>query len=411
MTSTTTDTVDLETLDIFDLSWWRQGTPHELFARLRREAPVRWNRFPDGSGCWVLTRHREIAAVSRDTATFSSHEGGIFIHPDQVVPLELTRNLLLYMDPPRHTKYRLLLQKAFTPHTIRQMEDDIRAQVLATLAALDGHPRFDFVEAVAVPIPLRVLTALMGVPEQDVARFYEWTEQIEQASRAPEPAAAVGVFGEMAGYLHEQIARQSEEGASESLVMKLRSAEVEGQQLSDPEILVFFALLSFAGNDTTRNTLANGMHALLEHPDQLEALSQDPELIPGAVEEILRWTSVVRWFKRTATRDTVIAGQAIAKGEPIVMWYPSGSFDEALFEEPYRFDIRRSRNDHMAFGGGGRHFCLGAGLARAELCIALEEITGRLGGLQLAGEVERLPSSWANGLVRLPVAVDDAIEP
>jgi len=395
--------VNLDEIDIIDAKWFADGTPHELFARMRAEAPVRWNPLPDGSGCWSVTRHEDVSAVSRDTATFSSNKAGIFLHPDQVVPLDLTRNLLLYMDPPQHTKYRKILQKAFTPHTVTALEDGIRERVVKTIDKIVEAGSCDFVDDIAVPIPLGVLTELMGVPEEDIPQFFHWTEEIEAAQRSDIPNAASEVFVEMAGYLHAQIERQAAEGNDDTLVMKLRAAEVDGEKLTDPEILVFFGLLAFAGNDTTRNTLANGMHALLQHPDQLQALVDDPELIPGAVEEILRYASVVRWFVRTATADTELGGQQIAEGDRVVMWYASASFDDTVIDDPTTFDIRREKPDHKAFGGGGRHFCLGAGLARAELRIALEEITTRMKDLQLAGDVERIPSSWANALVKLPV--------
>jgi len=403
MTAIETTDIDLAQIDLFDMRWHADGPPHELFARMRAEAPIRWNPLPDGTGCWSVTRHADVSAISRDTATFSSYKAGIFLHPDQVVGLDLTRNLLLYMDPPQHTKYRLILQKAFTPHTVAALEGMIRERVTKTLDAFAASGSCDFVEAVAVPIPLGMLTSLMGVPDEDIPQFFHWTELIEAASRAAEPAAAAGVFIEMAGYLHGQIERQVAEGVADSLVMKLRAAEVEGERLTDPEILVFFGLLAFAGNDTTRNTLATGMHTLLQHPEQLQELVDDPSLIPAAVEEILRYTSVVQWFNRTATTDTELGGQAIAEGDRVVMWYTSASRDEDVFEDPQTFDIHRVKPEHKAFGGGGRHFCLGAGLARAELRIALEEVTRRLQGIELAGDVERLPSTWAHGLTSLPV--------
>jgi cytochrome P450 len=186
--------------------------------------------------------------------------------------------------------------------------------------------------------------------------------------------------------------------------MRLRAAEVDGQKLDDSEILVFFGLLMFAGNDTTRNTAASGMHALLEHPDQFAELVADPSLIPDAVEEILRWTSVVNWFARTAKEDVELGGQQIAAGDKVVMWYTSASRDEAVFDDPDRFDIHRGSPDHKAFGGGGRHFCLGAGLARLELRVLLEEVVRRMPDLAASGEPERLPSNWANMLTSLPVA-------
>ena len=212
----------------------------------------------------------------------------------------------------------------------------------------------------------------------------------------------------MSAYLHEQIERQTAEQVADSLVMRLRNAVVDGDKLNDLEILTFLGLLAFAGNDTTRNTMSTGMLALLEHPEALEELRANPALIPDAVEEILRWTTVIQWFKRTATRDTELAGEEIHEGDRVILWYGSGSRDENVFAHADRFDIHRGHNEHMAFGGGGRHFCLGASLARLELRLMLEETLSRLQDLELAGEVERLPSNWAHGLVHLPVTFKPA---
>jgi cytochrome P450 len=399
----TPEQVDLATVDLTDAIWHADGPPHELFARLRAEDPVHRNPLPDGTFCWSVTRHADISAISRDTETFSSHRAGIFLQPDQVVPLELNRNLLLFKDPPEHTKYRLILQKAFTPHTVAALEDAVRARVTKTLDRIIEQGTADFVDDVAIPIPLGVLTELMGVPEEDIPKFAEWTEAIEHATRVPEPNAASATFVEMAGYLHGQIERQVAEGVEDSLVMRLRAAEVDGQQLTDPEILVFFGLLAFAGNDTTRNTTATGMLALLQHPEAWAELCADPSLVAGAIEEVLRWTTVVQWFNRTATKDTEIAGQPIAEGDRVLMWYASASRDEDAVEDPQTFDIHRVTPDHKAVGGGGRHFCLGAGLARLELKVIFEELTRRMPDIALAGDVERLPSSWAHGLSKMPV--------
>lgn len=395
--------VDLAEVDLMDPRWFADGPPHALFARMRREAPVRWNELPDGSGFWSLTRHADIAAVSRDYKTWSSWRRGIFLNPDQVVPLDLTRNLLLYKDPPEHTKYRAILQKAFTPHTVAKLEGEVRAIVTHTLDEVIERGSCDFAGDVAVPVPLTVLAALMGLPSRDIPKLYEWTEQIEEAQRSPEPAAASAVFVEMAGYLDEQIQRQAARGSEESLVMQLRAAEVDGQKLDDSEILVFFGLLVFAGNDTTRNTAAAGMRALLEHPEQLRTLVEDSSRIPAAIEEILRWTSVVNWFVRTAKVDTEISGQPIAEGDRVVMWYSSGSRDEEVFDEPQRFDVARFKPDHQAFGGGGRHFCLGAGLARLELRVVFEEVLRRMPDIALAGHPHVLASNWAHMVDGLPV--------
>lgn len=398
-----TPDLDLATVDLTDLSWHADGPPHELFARLRAEAPVHRNPLPDGSFCWSVTRHADVSAISRDTETFSSYRAGVFLHPDQVVPLALTRNLLLYKDPPEHTKYRLILQKAFTPHTVAALQDAVRARVTKTLDRIIEQGSADFVEDVAIPVPLGVLTELMGVPDEDIAKFAAWTDAIEHAQRSPEPAAASETFVEMAGYLHGQVERQAAEGLEDSLVMRLRAAEVDGNKLDDAEILVFFGLLAFAGNDTTRNTTATGMYALLQNPDAWAELVADPSLIPAAIEEILRYTTVVQFFNRTATKDTEIAGQPIAEGDRVLMWYASASRDEQVFEDPQTFDIHRVKPDHKAFGGGGRHFCLGAGLARLELRVIFEELVRRMPDLALDGEIERLPSPWAHALTKMPV--------
>jgi cholest-4-en-3-one 26-monooxygenase len=402
-TPVTHEQVDLAEVDLMDPQLHTDGPPHALLARVRREAPVRWNPLPDGTGFWSLTKHEHVTQVSKDPGTFSSYKGGIFLHPDQVVPLDLNRNLLLYKDPPEHTKYRLILQKAFTPHTVAKLEDAVRARFTKIIDDVIEAGECDFVRDIAVPGPLGVLCELMGLPDEDIPRLFHWTEKIEEGQRAPEPNAASETFVEMAGYLYEQIERQKAEGQEDTLVMRLRAAEVDGQKLDDSEILVFFGLLVFAGNDTTRNTQAHGMHVLLEHPEQLAQLRADPGLIPQAIEEMLRYTSVVQWFARTATKDTELGGQAIAEGDRVVMWYTSASRDEDVYEDPDRFDIHRTKQDHKAFGGGGRHFCLGAGLARLELKVVLEEVLRRMDGLEAAGAPERLPSSWANMVTSLPV--------
>ncbi len=340
--------------------------------------------------------------MSRDCETYSNYEGGIFLNPDQVNPLEVNRNLLLFKDPPEHTKYRQILQTAFVPHSVRKLEPQIRALITRTIDAVIEAGACDFVKDIAVPVPLGVLAELMGLPEDDTPKLKRWTQEIEEAQISEESAAALPTLGEMSAYLMEQITAQTEAGA-DSLVTTLRTAEVDGQKLTDMEILVFFALLVFAGNDTTRNTASGGILALLEHPDQWRMLCERPELIPQAVEEILRYTSVVNYFARTATKDTELNGQRIAKGDKVVLWYASASRDEAVRDDPDRFDITRQELAHRAFGGGGRHFCLGAGLARLELRILFEELIRRMPDLRRAGPIERLHSSWANALTALPV--------
>ncbi len=319
------------------------------------------------------------------------------------------------MDPPQHTKYRKILQTAFVPNSVAKLEPMVREIVTAVLdaAEVDASPdgveggglEGDFATDVAVPIPLRVLARLMGLPATDLPQLEDWVARIEDSQRSPEPEAGTPVMIEMSGYLAEQIAAQRKRGddGSESLVMKLVEAEVDGESLTETEILLFFGLLVFAGNDTTRNTMSSGMLALLEHPDQLELLRAEPKRIPAAVEEILRWTSVVNYFCRTATENTELSGCPIHEGEKVMLWYPAGSRDPAVNDDPQRFDVTREDAKHMAFGGGGRHFCLGAGLARLELRIAFEEILRRWGEIRLAGEPQRVRSNWASAITSLPI--------
>lgn len=391
--------------DLLDPDRFAAGPPFELLDELREGGPAESGHGPTGTRLVSVCSYADIESISKDPGTWSSWEGGIFPHPDQVEPLDLARNLLLYMDPPQHTKYRKILQTAFVPNSVSKLEPMIREIVSAVLDAATGDGdggSCDFAADVAVPIPLRILARLMGLPEEDLPRLEEWVARIEAAQRSTEPEAALDVITEMAPYLLDQITRQRDEGA-ESLVTTLVAAEVDGESLTDIEILVFFALLVFAGNDTTRNTMSGGMLALLEHPDQLELLRDEPERIPAAVEEILRWTSVVNYFCRTAKEDTEVSGCPVHKGEKVMIWYPAGSRDPEVNDDPQRFDITRDDAKHMAFGGGGRHFCLGAGLARLELRVAFEEILGRWGDIRLAGEPQRVRSNWASVLTSLPI--------
>jgi cholest-4-en-3-one 26-monooxygenase len=378
------------------------GVPHALFDELRSQSPQPSGVSQQGERMVSVCRHADIAAISRDPATFSSARAGIFPNKDQVNALEVNRNLLLFMDPPEHTKYRKILQTAFVPNSVNKLEDGIRATFTELLDGVIDIGRCDFVTDIAVPYPLTVLSDLMGLPREDLPQLEDWIDRIEAAQISGVSNEAAPVLGEMTPYLLEQIQRQTAEGG-DSLVTKLASAEVDGERLTELEILVFFALLVFAGNDTTRNTLSGGMRALLEHPDQLELLRAEPERIPGAVEEILRWTSVVNYFCRTATEDTEVAGCPVHEGEKVMIWYAAGSRDPEANPDPQRFDVTREEVAHMAFGGGGRHFCLGAGLARLELRIALEEILDRLADIELHGEPERLRSNWANALTSLPI--------
>jgi methyl-branched lipid omega-hydroxylase len=393
--------VDLDRIDLSDPDVFSGGPPHELFARMRRETPVHWNDSADGEGFWSLTRAADIRAVSRDPETWSSAVGGVFIREDVPIPVELMRLIMLGMDPPLHTRHRMLVQKVFTPHTVNRQEDLIRARVNALIDRVCERGECDFVEELAVELPLQTIAEILGVPQEDRGRLFEWTNRIEAAhtDHTPDGLAA---FGEMGEYLAALIAERRE-ARSDDLISALMDAEVEGERLNDLEITSFFGLLMFAGNDTTRNTASGGLLALLEHPDQRRALSLDPQSLPGAIEEILRWVTPVMWFSRTATRDAVLRDVEIREGQKLVLWYASGSRDEELVSDPMEFDVTRPGVEHQAFGGGGRHFCLGASLARLQLRVLFGELLRRLPDVELAGAPVRLRSNWVNGLTSLPI--------
>ena len=396
-------TRESEGVDVMDLLRYEQGPPHELFARMRAEAPVCWNRTQDGTGFWSVTGHEEIAHVSKHPELFSNAAEGIFLHRDQAIPLDINRDNLIYMDPPRHAAYRKIVATVFTPRTVSALEDVVRRLSTTLLDAAVAKERFDWVADVAVPLPLGVLVSLMALPEEDATQLHTWTEMLGESCRVPEPAAGLSVLPEMGAYLQAQVERQLEAGMEDSLVMRLHRARVDGEQLTETEIINFFSLLTFAGNDTVRNTAAAGMNLFLDHPDQWRLLCENPELIGSAVEEVLRCTSVVQYFRRTALTDVELGGRHIAAGDPLILWYTSGSRDESVYSSPDVFDITRTTHDHMAFGGGGRHFCLGAGLARLELRVLFEETIRRLPDIARDGAISREPSSWAHIIDRLPM--------
>jgi methyl-branched lipid omega-hydroxylase len=398
--STAATDIDLDSVDLMDPELFADGPPHELFARMRAEAPVLWSNLPDGDGFWSLTKAQDIAAISKDSATYSSARNGVFISEEMPLPVDVVRAVVLGKDPPEHTKYRVIVQKVMTPRMINALEDKIRDRVTRLLDAVCEQGSCDVVRDISVELPLQTIAELLGVPQEDRMQLFEWTNQIEEATQGH--ADGMQAFGEIAMYLAGLIA-QRKENPGDDLVTLLINAEVDGEQLNDLELTAFFALLMFAGNDTTRNTSSGGVLALIEHPDQYAKLREDPELIPNAVEEILRWVTPVMWFRRTPTTDVEIRGVPIKEGAKVVIWYASGSRDEEVVEDPMRFDVTRDKVDHQAFGGGGRHFCIGSSLARLQLRILFEELTRRVPDMELAGPPQRQGSNWVSSLVSLPI--------
>jgi cholest-4-en-3-one 26-monooxygenase len=382
------------------------GPPHTLFVRLRREAPVCWNVMADGAGFWSITRAADIAAVSRENDRFSSWLGGTMIRDDAVMPVEIWRQAMINMDPPQHTKFRDLVSQVFTPRRVAEQAPQIRRTLRGLLDELGDLREFDLVERIAVPLPLMVIADVLGVPRADHYLLFDWNARIagfDDARLRRTPDDGLRALAELIGYLSEWISHPGKH-AQRGLVGDLLNAELDGRRLLVPEIAGLFSLLMVAGNETTRHTYSGGMAALLEHPEQARVLLRQPEHIPNAVEEMLRWVSAVLHFRRTATCDTELGGVPIAAGEKVVLWYVSANRDEAVFDAPHTFDVTRPRNRHQAFGGGGRHFCLGAVLAKLELEIMLEETLVRFPSLELASAPLRFRSALFNALAALPVA-------
>jgi cytochrome P450 len=397
---------------VLERKHWIDGPPHELFKRMREECPVHWTsevtEFPAAAGFWSVTTAEDIHTVSRDWQTYSSEVGGV-VAINEVFPIELARAMFIGMDPPKHDRLKALFQAGFTPRRIAAHEDAIREIVVRVLERLEGRETCDLVTDVAQPAVSRVIGSFMGISEEDDRA---WAELMNTALAASDPDytpdGIENVEEVIQKAIEEVFARcrtmiaERRENPTDDLTSVLVHAEIEGDKLEEHEIVMGFFLLVAAGNDSTRSTYVSSMRALMEDPDQRQLVLDDPSLIPGVVEESLRMFPAFAHFRRTATEDTVLNGQEIKKGEKVVMWYPSSNRDETRYEDPDRFDVLRNP-DHQAFGAGGRHFCLGASLARLELKILLEETLARYPNMTLAGKPTWVESAFLNQLKTLPV--------
>lgn len=377
------------------------GDPHPTFARLRREAPVAWC---DEPGFWAVSRHRDVLEASTDPATFCSGRGVLL--QDIGAQLPETPGALLYYDPPDHTRYRRLVQPAFAPSRIDARAPAVRDRARRLLDAVEPGDTTDVVAAVAVPLPIQVIADLIGIPEEDWERFYVWSDAfIAAADGGPNQSPEVlEATSEAMSYLLS-IVGERRHTPRDDLVSHLALLELDGDALTDEELLMFLVQLLVAGNETTRNLISAGLIALAHRPDQWHRLVDDPTLIPSAVEELLRWTSPVVSFLRTATRDTELGGNLIAEGDHLLLLYASANRDPDEFGPTADLlDVGRTPNHHLAFGFGA-HYCLGARLARLEARVLLEELVGRYDRLEPAGPVERVPSTVIAGVARAPVVL------
>jgi cholest-4-en-3-one 26-monooxygenase len=399
-------TIALDDIDIAGHDVYTAGVPHDLFTRLRHEAPVFRHRATEPeqpASFWVVTRHADVIKVSRAFDRYSSAAKGCLLI-DGREDLEIAR-MLIDLDPPEHTRQRSRVNKVFTPRALRTLDGHYREVSGRLIDDALAAGTFDFVTQVAAELPLIAIAELMGIPLDDRHKVFDWSNRMV-GSNDPEygdPASrdAEAAMAELYVYA-AQLAGQRKLDPRDDIITKLLTAEGD-DALSDDEFNLFVLLLAVAGNETTRNAISHGMLALIEHPDSWRALQEDGALLDNAIEEILRWASPVMQFRRTATGDVELHGQQIAEGEPVVMYYISANRDEEVFADPFRFDITRSPNPHIAFGGGGHHFCLGANLARLEMRILFEELLQRIGTIESAGEVAHLRSNFINGIKHLPV--------
>ncbi len=400
---------NLDDIWMIERPLWVEGPPHELFARMRSECPVHWSggvsEFPAEHGFWSVTRADDIHMVSRDWRTYSSEIGGV-VAVMTVFPLELSQAMFIGMDPPKHDRLKKLFQAGFTPKRIAAHEPRIRAIVTEVLDRLEGRETCDLVTEVAQPAVARVIGSFMGTPpEDDEAWAHLMNSMLGASDPDLNPEGPEGLLNkdipELFARCQELIAHRREQ-PTDDLTSILVHAEIDGQKLEEHEIVMGFFLLVAAGNDSTKATYCSGMQALMEHPDQRRLLIEDPSLIPSAVEESLRMFPAFAHFRRTATEDTELGGTKIRKGEKVIMWYVSSNRDETRYEDPHRFDVTRNP-EHQAFGAGGRHFCLGAALARLELKILFEETVARYPNMQLAGKPLYAESAFINQLKTLPV--------
>ena len=392
-------------VDIYDPDLYVNGPIHEIFAQLRRDDPVHWQEMPDEPGYWAVLKHSDVAHVARNPRIFSAEEQGVILENPPPAQLERSRNMLLMMDPPRHSGYRKPLAESFKAKVIGGLEGRVRSickEVMNSAAKADD---VEFCHDVAGLVPSQVVGELVGIPKGDWPQIRLWAEQAT-SSQDPELAGPDSYTDQgmvdMAMYAISFAERRRAEPPREDLASLILAGNFGDGPMSDIEFGSFFVQLVVAGNDTTKTMLSSGVLALLQHPEQLAELRGDPSLIPGAVEEVLRWANPLHYFRRTATADTEIRGVPIRRGDKVAMCYTSANRDEDVFADAQRFDIHRRPNPHLSFGIA-QHFCLGVHLARLEGRVFLEELLATFPTLETNGEPQRIRSNLNNGLKRLPL--------
>ena len=387
------------------------GYPHEIWTKLRREAPVYWWDQTEGTPFWAITKHADIMAISKQPELFVSGPRLVISHMPEA-KLEFTPPpTLIQLDPPKHGAFRQMVSKRFTPRALKKIHDPIEQigrEIVEALVKDKDHGECDFVKEVSAPLPIAVIAWLLGVPRSDWHLLFDWTNRVigsgdpefqkegETASETAQ-AAMTELFTYFAALVEEK-----KKKLDDNLISLFTQLEYEGKKLEVMDVLAWCFIIVIAGNETTRNGTTGGMLAFVQHPDQLWKLQRQPELLAPAVEEVVRWSSPIIHFARTATADTEIRGQAIREGETVGLFYASANRDEEVFENPFSFQIDRNPNRHIGFGVG-EHFCLGAHLARLEMQVAYKYLLPRIEEIELAGPVERLHSALVGGVKKLPI--------
>ncbi|HEY4927797.1 MAG TPA: cytochrome P450 [Acidimicrobiales bacterium] len=397
--------VDFADINLLDTTVFAKRVPHEWFAFLRQNAPVWWQEEEDGPGFWAVTTLAEATQVNRDYEHFSSARQATYLWDLAEDDLAQQQLIMLNMDPPLHTRYRRLVNKGFTPRMINQLHERIHAATDDIIDSVIETGSADFVTDIAAELPLVVIAELLGVPNEDRHRMFDWSNRMI-GSDDPEyqTAGEVAQVASMELYAYaSELFGQKRVDPHDDLMSVLTQVEIEGEQLSSFELELFFLLLTVAGNETTRNLISGAMATFFDHPDQWELLRKDRTLLPSAVEEMLRFVTPVMNFRRQTTAEFELGGQKIKADSKVVFFHISANRDELAFESPQTFDITRNPNPHMAFGAGGPHFCLGANLARMEIRVMFEHLLDRMPEMELAGDVQRLQSAFISGVKHIPI--------
>jgi len=387
-------------IDLCSATSFANGQPVEMYRWLRENDPVHWHREPDGRGFWAVTRYDDIREISRQAGVFSNR-WGMTLYDIPEADLEVTRHMLMFQDPPMHTAYRRLIAHDFIPRAASALRRDVDVLSTRIVDEVIEQGECEFVADIAGKLPSYFVAQLMGIPLADGVRLYELTETMHSAEASESERATARQ--EMMSYAADVFAMKRKTPADD-LATELVNAQLDDAPLSDLDLTLYFLLIINAGGDTTRNLMAGGMLALLEHPSERALLRDDVgATLPTAVEEMLRYLSPVVYMRRTATSDIEMHGKRICAGDKVLLYYPSGNRDERVFEDPDRFDVRRHPNPHIAFGGSGPHYCLGSHLGRVEVVSMFRELLTRLPDMEQAGPATWLPSNFISGPDRLPV--------